>query len=550
MIHFRGMIAVLLCAVVLMPLVAESASGRDGPSLSPSSRDLPPASGPQLWMGRRPADVERLLDFLPVTVSSPARQGILRRIVAAAVLAPDVVDIPGLAERYLFRLLQLGATSDVRDILAHLPSGVLSPDIQGRLLADALLVDGRFDEACDAFAAGVHGYQDAYWLKGTTFCLLRSGRDAEGLVQIAMLSEQGIDDPAFFAAAEAVTGLPALATPAVMASSPLTAAMLGHGGRVLSPDFLVGAAPWFYRLLSFLPGTDPGARALAGLKAFMAGSLDSAELSLLYRTIRAGPVPSANVLLSAHTPEAWVLLYHLALAQPDLKDRASVIAPVLSRMRRSEFFPAIAALYAPLIIDIEPESSLADLAGDFSRALYISGYMAEAGRWFFIACRGDDLSSGSLWAVDRLANPPLDAGRWQPGLMEAWQKAVSSVLRDDIPEDGREAVSSAALTTLVTGLFGVTGDILFSGDWLSLLDQTGYARRHDPSPARVLALETAIQVRHAGDMAALALLVLDQADADAVCAPALVRAVSALRMAGFDVEARHMAIETLVALGL
>ncbi|MEX2296652.1 MAG: hypothetical protein WD715_04520, partial [Dongiaceae bacterium] len=142
-----------------------------GGTLEPSDGGF----GYEMWQGTDRAVVEQLLPQMPIRPLSPAMRDLARRLLLSAAAPP-----PGRANADLMairaeRLRRLGNAADIAAFLALMNSGNFNAE-SARLQVDALLLDGRRDEACTAVRSHIAAFDaDLYLQKAFAFCQMVDG---------------------------------------------------------------------------------------------------------------------------------------------------------------------------------------------------------------------------------------------------------------------------------------------------------------------------------------------------------------------------------------
>lgn len=521
-----------------------------------------------LWQGSERAVLVHALRALPVAAPSRARHDLLRRVLLVAAPPPAADGAPAedaadastnLLALRLDRLLRAGATADVRALV-----GAVGPDARSgaeaeplrRAEVESLFIDARLEDACAIVVDGLGRFDGVFWQKASAFCDLVQGRPQQAGLQLSMLREQGIQDPAFLWAAEQLSGLRVLSLGAVTAPTPLTIAMMRATGRPYPAGTLVDPEPWLSRAVALGEKTDLDTRLQTAEEAFLAGAVSRDELTALYGQVSfpadAFAKPLAEVV-SERGATAHALLWQMANRQTVPAAKAEVIAAGLEAARTRQQPLLGAYLYAPLIETLSPAPEFMWFAGPAARALYATGRFDAARAWFRLvveaaptdstAARAADL----LWPLDRIAfETPSD--RWPARRLEAWREAVVAVAREDGGEPAERRLPR--LEARLLSLFQATGDQVRAADWAPLFGAlSGLDGAVPPSPAWHAVTEATDSLR-VGESLLLSLMILGETTPGTASDAALFRAVESLRLLGLEAAARRIAVESAVAAGL
>src|SRR5690606_4993466 len=137
-------------------------------------------------------------------------QSLARRLLLSSARGPDGGSGTGadLAALRTERLLAMGRSDDaeaLREVASSSSPAADGLSLQQRL--DTLWAADDLDAACAEVAQVADlALQDSYWQKSLIFCQLHQGRDAEAMLGLDLLREQGDEDAAFAALAETLAG--------------------------------------------------------------------------------------------------------------------------------------------------------------------------------------------------------------------------------------------------------------------------------------------------------------------------------------------------------
>jgi hypothetical protein len=431
------------------------------------------------------------------------------------------------------KLAAMGAPDDAQQLLSHMPSPKLSPAMR-RQMIDAALLSGDTAGACaeePALRAAFPG--DTYSQQIQVFCQFLAGKGNEAGLGVDLLRDQKLRDPAFFAAADSLAGLPAGKTDWVGQATPVSVAMAILAKLPLPDSAIPGAPPFLLPALVRAPTLSPDAHLAAAERAVALGILPADRLRQLYEGVTATSDAAAGVNEAGRTPKSRALLYKAAEQQPVPTDRAALIQRALAAD------PAIAPLvYAPMLAGLQASPDLVGFAPWAVRSLLAAGRYEAAKPWLGMLRTEDLVGVGgtgvaALRPITRLAGlgDPLTSAD-----LAAWRQT-----RNEAPA---EATKRTLLLCLTTAL----GDPAPEEDWLTLLDGPAIITGKVSRSALSVGLLQAAAAQRRGETALYVLLSLGESrDVE----PAeFARLVWSLNNAGLQADARALAVEIALAFGI
>ena len=538
-----------------------------------------------LWQGSELETLRKILPQLPTRMTSPAQRRLAENLLLSSGSTPASVNgnlslsefsqgSPTLAasqwllETRIIQLEAMGAWHDALAMIELVPLTNITRTLR-RLRADAYLITGRVGDACGDTRVALSRAPDIHWQKMQVFCHLVNGQTSAADLGLSLLREQQADDATYFWAAELMRGGKPDSPVTLGAPTPLLIAML-RVANVPAPDVLIrsGDATAF-GVLAALPHPEQEAggdkrsdaekqemhRAAAEAQMLLAeravsvGTLPPERLRTLYRelAIDEGEAPSLSEISSTDV-RGRARLFQSALAQTVPTARAEVIAHALEIARADmggtgPSLSTVGMVYAPLMAGIAPSADMIWFAGAATRGLLAAGEADGAREWLELVrtmarTSGEALSlADGLWPLERLLTPGAK-GRLPTPAMEAWAASVS----DDVAAQGRE---------ILLNLFTAFGDPVTTADWQSVMDSRRIVE-HGPSVAPHIwnGMSLAAGERRVGESAVLALIALGD-EGPAFAAPeTLAKVIATLMAAGREQDARALAVEAALALGL
>ncbi len=611
---------------------------RDLDEVSPDSLGLTDAlSGGlpvDIWMGTSKELIDILLPRLPVKVSSTVSRQLIQQLLLSVARPPepnptadvffdmtsivpsavgfmptddsgsdadlDFVaseDSPdlGILERRVAHLAAMGDWRNVRALVQLVPSMSLTEGI-AKIQIDLALVEGGIDAACAESGERLSYSTEPYWQKVFAFCQLRDGNVAGAFLTIDLLREIGVDDAAFFWAAEIMAGNRPITPNGLRVLTPLQLAMLRSAGRPFPDQLVRNGDPTLLRVLAeaeplFIAEVngDEGIieerlrRALdlrleSAERAVGLGALDPVVLRALYRaeifeedmvddTVAGnegfdialsntaiqtgsredfGPEMNLNDL-PVNTVLARARLFKLAEAQIIPTARAEVISRAIdyARADRGQNGPNVGAMgiiFAPLIAELAPAGDLVWFAGNAARALLAAGE-PEAGRAWLELTRIYARTSidaaevaAAMWPIERQFQPMV-INRFTPLRFKRWEETRSP---------GRLSADKTLVLSTLTAL----DETVTIADWMSLMDRQTQRSSDFPSPQIWNGLIDASVNQRVGESILFALIALGENGPSNVSPIVLSHVILAMIRIGMEDEARQIAVEAAIIQGL
>ena len=516
--------------------VPERIQVQDLASLNPNEAGLIDeahgALGPAMWAGTSLALISRGIPLLPNQPGWRALRSLEVRLLESPASLPE--GKPGgesVVSLRAGKLEAIGAPDAAGQLLSRVPGPQLTPT-QRRLQADAFLLSGDYASACAQEPALRSALQsDNYAQQVQVFCQFQASKGNEAGLGVDLLRDQKLKDPAFFAAADALSGLPPAKLDWTSGVSPVSLAMAVQAKLPLAETAVAAAPTAVLPALARDQALAPETRIAAAERALALGLIPADMLRDLYEAIP-GDIATASSE-TGKTTRSRAILYKAVESQSIPTQRADLIQRALAGD------PAGAPLvYAPVIAALQATPELLSFAPWAIRSLLAAG-QTEAVRPWLGVLRAEGLVSGgqaaaALKPLARLAGlaDPLTAAD-----LAAWRQA-----RNESPADG--AKRTLLLMCLISGL----GDTPPDDDWLPLLDGPAVISGKVSRSALSVGLLSAASAQRKGETALYALLALGESrDAE----PAeFARLITALKAAGLGADARALAVELALAYGI
>ena len=549
----------------------------------------------QLWRGTDLDLLKQVLPQLPHRSPSPVVRHIARNLLLSPGTPPaatrdDLAEgnsetltaSQWLLEVRASTLAGFGDWTEVQALLDLVPAEQMT-EVLLRLKTEANLVTDHVNDACAATQAALAASPDPYWQKIQVFCQMVVNQGSAASLGLSLLHEQHVEDPTFYWAMDVLGGGQPPLPRGFTRLEPLHFAMLRKAAATLPADIAdvqdKVTDPMTLGWLAKLALPDPApvkgdktpanvrhdrrhaledAQILLAERAVGAGTIDAAALRAIYRAIDTkDPVPPPLSQITAGDVRGRALLFQSALAQTVPTARAEVIALALDLVRadHGEKGPdliVMGAAYAEMLNEREPSSELIWFAGTAARALLAAGpgdaaAQQKAKGWLELArnmartSREAGQIANSLWPIEEMQTE-TSAGRLPPQALRAWAAALPA-------NTPRELIAAKQETIL--SLLTAAGVPVAATDWLGVMGGA-----HHADGVRMLAphlwngMTIAAASGRAGEAAALSLLALGETSPAQAGISTVQHVIETLRIAGRVDDARALAVETALVLGL
>jgi hypothetical protein len=191
------------------PPVAVQAASLQAPDLFSAGSGQPTSLPADLWKGASIDLARTVIPMAAVKPMSPAAAAFAERVMSTSASAPDGGGAdPDLAAARISVVLSLGDPIGARTMLEHTP-GVRQSAALSQVAAEAALVLGREDEACNLVDTLAAGKDAPYFRRLRAYCLLRAGDKPGAQLAYDLTEEQAKDDIYKRLMSAAVSGAPA-----------------------------------------------------------------------------------------------------------------------------------------------------------------------------------------------------------------------------------------------------------------------------------------------------------------------------------------------------
>ena len=492
--------------------------------LGPSSGGL----GLGLWEGSSAGIVHALYGRMPTHYSSPAARDLARRLLLSIGTPPSGSDSAALLGQRMTLLITMGEADSAVALAEAASSGDLNNPAYSRPLADALLLSGDVERACDLVGAQVRGGSRDFWQRASVFCDLQAGRRPDADLTRTILNETGRSSPVFDDLADAMADDVVVELEDAAQLSPLHLAMFRLGQKATLKSLSV-LAPAIAARLATMPRLTTPQRLDAGILAIRAGTLQPAAVTLILGApdadlnaddFRQAAVAFARAEGKLARAEAMLAMWTVALSQGDAPVAAALAAPALERL-----LPSIdLAFLAPAAFRMHL------LNGDPDRArgwLELLRRRAAAGERDAVLAQTAILPLAQVSGIDPANNRRL--GNWRDanpageGADRQWHRIL--LLMDAVGRPVTEGLWTDALQSPATD--NAAGSATDAALWRQLVLATGAGRT--------------------GEAVQAALALMGPAGPGALDPVGLASVVGSLRRLGLAPVAERLAVEALIA---
>ena len=545
--------------------------------------------GADMWLGTDRSIVERLLPRLPVNASSTSMRDLMRRMLLSISRVPEGKTKNASLVAIRVRLLAaMGDPVAVNTLLNATPGRASNSELV-RIETETRFLANDNARACALAGGDIRDQSNPFWQKVFLFCQALAGEHDKAALGISIMRETGVEDDVYFSLIESLgSGTPPtlekLADP-----TPLILAMARVAKAKLPADVISSNRPGVLRTIAISPNAPVEIRLEAAERAEAAGALPVDSLRQLYSIVSFSSDELANPLSRAETqggPMTRALLYHTSLTQTVPTAQAEVVARALALGRDEGRYASVVRVFLPVLKSIPPSAELLWFAPEAVRGLLLVGEPVSAEAWFALMRASALFNKKAAQAIIQLM-PVVrlmgssEATEWNTTKLSAWWETVKA--RKGAAQDAAllyslfdalgEPVPADAWDKQVAG--GDRRDVSMPDValWLRLIEATEVVRKiaMKPEMASTATPETASGGDNAtvpissdvspspataparsrvAETVLLALLVLGEAG-PAGADPLLLRQVLVgLRAAGFEGEARSMAVEAALAAGL
>ncbi|MDA9975682.1 hypothetical protein N9F34_02505, partial [Alphaproteobacteria bacterium] len=364
-----------------------------------------------------------------------------------------------------------------------------------------------------------------------------------------LLIELNEGDEVFFALMRAIGGETDAAYGLdVKKLRPLDVAMARVAGAGLPDPADQIPAPWLLRGYIDDPAIAPDNRFALVEQAERRGIVEPSELRRVYESMRASSellesAASVATADSGHTGRA--LLFRTTKAQGSNFGKAQAIKQAGEVAASRGLIGQIARIYAPMVKELDVTSQLAWFAADGALLLLAVGDFEAARPWLGVVEREAAFDPETAkawrrtWPLARLVAGD-NLAEWRVERLQEWWDGI----REDDPEDAKRRAAT------LFGLLEVLDDPVPSTAWRGLIGGPRRPITKGPGFAVTRALADAVDGVRVGEAVSLLVIALGDDALGSISPKVLINVVDGLYSIGLEREARALAFEIALAVGL
>ena len=497
--------------------------------------------GAEMWLGTSRSFVTRAIALLPSRVRSPTMRNLMRRLLLTQAVAPKRKHSqPALLPLRVGALFEIGDLKSALALIAS-TSGSPSEEYLARIGVEGRLFGNDTAGACQMVQAYSDGFKDIYWQKAAAFCLAMAGKNAEANLISDVLAERSETvHPAFFAAMDKLSGADSPKINSLKGPSALLLSLMRSAGLGLPDDVIENASPSALRAICLSPNASLDLRLIAAELATDIGVLDGKILGEIYNAVTFDPTAMANPI--QYASKNWgtggrALLVQAAGKTESASARAEFIQRALKLARERGDWNITALAMAPLVAALKPNLELLKFSGVAIRVLLLSADMNLARKWLEFA-NDKETNTGqkaALWPLKMLMSKDVVLDFGSDSYRNWWQSK----------KDMGTGFLSKARTFF--SLLNAMGATIPTELWAQVLDDGKPMMASGPKSAERNALSQVSTKAHSGATVAMALIVLGELGTTPENLYAAEISIKGLRDAGFNKDARAIAIEVAIA---
>lgn len=503
-----------------------------------------------MWKDASRGNLEILLPMLGGGfVHEPVRELATRLLLTRADMPLPKQSNKNLLAMRLKALFLMGKEDKAQEMIEALPASLRSENME-RLLAELHLLKSDTAKACEMAHAAVQEYDELYWQKLMIYCQASTGKADEANLGLSILDEQSRQPEGHFVQLINLLTNPKSKNKDALKSLPenistLDAAMLiasGHGAA-LPGDYLDRAPLPVFRALANHSKTPLLTRTVAWEQLVKFGT-DASELAKMYSAFDfpakqlKGDLPEEDLLKGA---KGSALLYQLQQNAKTPDQRMKIIAKALNLFKDAGLKPVGWKLYLPAVKELSESApgslEAARFAWQAITILTMNGQPEETHSWLRTLSAFE--KKNPAFALQRATGEML----LQFAERESASQNVQAVF---IPGNASQAEIKRLLRLYnLLEMFGYTIDEDARQQQVS--QRLNYSVEM-PSPALLTMLDEAYKYGHTGEMLLTAMLAMGGGDLSRTSDEVLLKSLKSLSAAGFNKEARRIAVQSVLAI--
>lgn len=341
--------------------------------------------GSNEWQGSDRATMVTMLQSVAAATPSTTQRLLIRKLLLTAAAPPPGRAMGSFNQLRLTRLLDGGYIDDAAKLALRMqePNNFDLLHVQ----TDALLYDGRDDDACSDITSHRFDSAEPFWVELRAYCYTVTNDTGPLDLTRAVITEQGIADPAFITLLDGWTSGKPKMPDSIRFPDSIHVAMLVHlklpmtneiASQIGLPGSLVAAASM---------ESPPQIRIAAAEKALRAGVLPVTVLQqvLDLTTFSALELNGASALARADPlMKALARLSAAIKTEHEVAPRAELIHTAFEIGEREGLLRQVAELFADPAAQIMPAQDWSGWSDLMARGLLLAGRPESAQRWLDI----------------------------------------------------------------------------------------------------------------------------------------------------------------------
>ena len=356
--------------------------------------------GGTAWQASERGAIVTMLQTAPASTPSAAYRLLMRKILLTTAPPPPGRSNVSFNQLRLSKLMEGGYVDDAANLALKIQAP-MNLDIL-RAQTDALLYAGRDMEACSDITAHRLDTAESFWVELRAYCYAVAGDSGPLDLTRAVMSSQGLADPAFLTLLDGMTAGKARAPSTLRYPNSMHVGMMDKQKLPLTAEMATALGAPASLLTASSSATPRPLRVIAAERLLRAGALPTAVLGDVLDSATFTTQDLDGAIALARTEPLMNALARLRAAFKAATAeslRAELLHASFEIAEREGLLSQIAELYANEGAQIVPAPDWANWSELMVRALLLAGKAEAAQRWFDILDRN---APGMADTVDQL----------------------------------------------------------------------------------------------------------------------------------------------------
>ncbi len=352
------------------------------------------------WQGSERATMVTMLQSVPASTPSATERLLMRKVLLTPAPAPPGRDNGSFNQIRLAKLLDGGYLDDAASLALRMqePNNL---DLL-RTETDAFLYDGRDNDACSDVTSHRLDSAEPFWVELRAYCYALTNDSGPLDLTRAVITEQGIADPAFVTLLDGWTSGKPVMPDTIRFPDSIHVAMLAHLKLPMTKEIASDIGLPGSLIAASSMTTPPEIRIVAAEKVLRAGVLPVPVLQqvLDLTTFTAQELNGASALAPVEPlMKALARLRAAVKAAHTPETRAELLHTAFEIGEREGLLRQIGELFADSTADIMPSPDWSRWSGLMARGLLLAAQPEAAQRWLDIL---DPTAPGNAEEVQQL----------------------------------------------------------------------------------------------------------------------------------------------------